>query len=70
MNNFQPFIHKLTHGYISSILCKTNFGIIYLTPTWNEAAKKQSLQNPIFKSLVGTKNWTTLTVKYTTIGKT
>ena len=35
---------KLICGCTSSILCKTNFGLIWLTPTWNVSCKKCAMK--------------------------
>ena len=60
---------KLIRGYILSGLCKTNFGNIYITPTWNAHFLNNRYKILSSKTLMGTENLTSLTVKYITIGK-
>ena len=42
-------------GFTFIIVCKTNFGILCLTPTKNVLCKKKSQQNPFIKNPAGTK---------------
>ena len=57
LKNGQPFIHKLIQGYISSILCKINFGLPCPTSKWNILFKMFSAQS-FHQKNSGTENLT------------
>ena len=55
-------------GYKSSILCKIDFGLLCLTPTWGLFCKRNVQGKTFIKILAVTKNVTSNTVYCISIG--